>query len=273
VEHADTWWSNMPRLSRLSRSIVGRRAIVTGAASGMGRATAHLFADEGARVAVVDLGDSRVGAVVDEIRDAHGDQAADGWVIDVSDSAQVHRLVDDVAARFGGIDILVNNAGVAVPGGAMAPEAEFEDGWRHTLDVNLTAQVRLVRAALPHLQASAGGRVVNIASTEGLIATGGLAAYTASKHGVIGLTKSLAVELGRTGITVNCVCPGPINTGMTADIPDADKDTYARRRVPLRRYGEPEEVAQMTLSLVLPAASFVNGAVLVVDGGMTIRHT
>jgi 3-oxoacyl-[acyl-carrier protein] reductase len=261
------------RLSRLSRSIAGRRAIVTGAASGMGRATAHLFADEGARVAVVDLGESRVAAVVAEIRSVHGADAAEGWAVDVTDGAQLHRLVEDVAGRFGGIDILVNNAGVSLASGATTPEAEFEDAWRHTLDVNLTAQVRLVRAALDRLRAADGGRVVNIASTEGIIATAGLAAYTASKHGVIGLTKSLAVELGRTGVTVNCVCPGPINTGMTASIPAEDKELYARRRVPLRRYGEPEEVAHMTLSLVLPAAGFVNGAVVVVDGGMTIRHT
>jgi 3-oxoacyl-[acyl-carrier protein] reductase len=129
-----------------------------------------------------------------------------------------------------------------------------------------------VRAALPHLQASGAGRIVNIASTEGLVATAGLPAYTASKHGVIGLTKSFAVELGRTGVTVNCVCPGPIHTGMTAAIPQEAKEAYARRRVPLRRYGEPEEVAHATLSLVLPAASFINGAILVVDGGMHIRH-
>jgi 3-oxoacyl-[acyl-carrier protein] reductase len=261
------------RLTRLSRSIAGRRAIVTGAASGMGRATAHLLADEGARVAVVDLGQDRVGAVVEEIRSAHGRQAADGWVVDVSDLAQLRRLVAEVADRFGGIDILINNAGVSLPSGALVAEDQFEDAWRQTLEVNLTAHVRLVRLALEHLKAADGGRVVNIASTEGIVATAGLAAYTASKHGVIGLTKSLAVELGRTGITVNCVCPGPINTGMTASIPAEDKAVYARRKVPLRRYGEPEEVAQMTVSLVLPAASFVNGAVVVVDGGMTIRHT
>jgi len=261
------------RLSRLSRSIAGRRAVVTGAASGMGRATAHLLADEGARVAVVDLGEDRVGTVVDEIRSVHGAEAAAGWVVDVSDLAQLHRLVADAAERFGGIDILINNAGVSLPSSASAPEEQFEDAWRHTLDVNLTAQARLVRLALEHLRAADGGRIVNIASTEGIIATAGLAAYTASKHGVIGLTKSLAVELGRTGITVNCVCPGPINTGMTASIPAEDKAVYARRKVPLRRYGEPEEVAHMTVSLVLPAASFVNGAVVVVDGGMTIRHT
>ena len=98
-------------------------------------------------------------------------------------------------------------------------------------------------------------------------------AYTASKHGVIGLTRSLAVELGRRGVTVNCICPGPIRTGMTAAIPDEDKEKYARRRVPLRRYGEPRGGRPRHAVAVLPASSFMNGAVLVVDGGMTIRHT
>jgi 3-oxoacyl-[acyl-carrier protein] reductase len=261
------------RLTTLSRSIAGKRAIVTGAASGMGRATAQLFADEGARVVVVDLGEDRVDAVVTEIRDAHGHDAAHGWVVDVSDRAALPRFVDEAAARLGGIDILVNNAGVAMVGGASTPAPDFDDAWARTLAINLTAPVELVRAALEHLLASGEGRIVNIASTEAIVATGGLAAYTASKHGVVGLTKSLAVELGRTGITVNCVCPGPINTGMTAGIAEEDKQTYARRKVPLRRYGEPEEVAHVVLSLVLPAASYVHGAVVVVDGGMTIRHT
>jgi len=260
------------RLTHLSRSIAGKRAVVTGAASGMGRATAHLFADEGARVAVVDLGEDRVAEVVEEIRSVHGPDAAQGWVADVSDGERIHRLVAEVVGAFGGLDILVNNAGVSLPAGAASDDAEFDEVWAATLAVNLTAQARMVRAALPHLQAAGGGRVVNIASTEGLIATAGITAYTASKHGVIGLTKSLAVELGRTGVTVNCVCPGPITTAMTAAIPEEVKEVYARRRVPLRRYGDPEEVAHMTLSLVLPAASFVNGAVVVVDGGMTIRH-
>jgi 3-oxoacyl-[acyl-carrier protein] reductase len=260
----------MARLSQLSRSIVGRSAIVTGAASGMGRATAHLLADEGANVAVVDIGDERVRVVVDEIIAAGG--TAIGIASDITDAAALDALVAEVVASFGGIDILVNNAGVSLVTSAFSEADEFNTGWDRTLAVNLSAQVQLIRRALPHLKASGAGRVVNVASTEAIVATAGLAAYTASKHGVVGLTKSMAVELGRHGITVNCICPGPINTGMTAPIPDEAKATYAHRRVPLRRYGEPEEVAHATLSLVLPASSFINGAVLVVDGGMNIRH-
>jgi 3-oxoacyl-[acyl-carrier protein] reductase len=260
----------MPRLTKLSRSIAGKVALVTGAASGMGRATAHLFADEGAKVAVVDLDPQKVAAVVDEITAAGGEAA--GYDCDVSDPAAVRALVESVVEQFNGLDILVNNAGVAMPAGMDAPDDEFDPAWERTFAVNLTAHALLVRAALPYLRRNGEGRVVNIASTEGLMASTGLPAYTASKHGVIGLTKSQAVELGRSGVTVNCICPGPIRTGMTANIPDKDKETYAHRRVPLRRYGDPEEVAQMTLSLVLPAASFLNGAVVVVDGGMNIRH-
>lgn len=261
------------RLTSLSRSITDRVAIVTGAASGMGRATAHLFADEGARVVVADLGADRVGTVADEIAATHGQDAVLGVVCDMADPAQVRSLVDDAVSWGGRLDIVVNNAGVSLVSSAFGENSDFERNWAQTIDVNLTAHVRLVRAALPHLVESGDGRVVNIASTEAIVATGGLAAYAASKAGVTGLTRSLAVELGRHGVTVNCICPGPIDTGMTAVIPDDAKATYARRRVPLRRYGQPEEVAHMTLNLCLPSSSFVNGATIAVDGGMTIRHT
>ena len=263
----------MPRLTSLSRSIDGAVAIVTGAASGMGRATALLFADEGARVVVADLGVDRVEAVVEEIRAMYGPDRAFGVECDVADHAQLRSLVDRTVAWGGRLDIVVNNAGVSLVTSAFQDEAEFEDNWGRTLDINLTAHARLTRLALPHLTESGAGRVVNIASTESIVATGGLAAYAASKAGVTGLTRSLAVELGRHGVTVNCICPGPIDTGMTAAIPDDAKATYARRRVPLRRYGLPEEVAHMMLNLCLPASSFVNGATIAVDGGMTIRHT
>lgn len=259
----------MPRLSQLSRSIRDRIALVTGAASGMGRATAHLFADEGARVAVCDIDAAGAEAVAKEIEAAGGEAAA--FPADVSAPGAAAALVDAVVGRFGGLQILVNNAGISRP--SPIGHETFETAWRDTLAVNLTAQAELIRAALPHLKADGQGRIVNIASTEGLGATAGISAYTASKHGVVGLTKGLAVELASQGVTVNCICPGPIHTGMTQAIPDEMKSKFARRRVPARRYGDPEEVAHMTLSLVLPAASFVQGAIIPVDGGLVIQNT
>ena len=261
----------MPRLTSGSRSIAGRVAIVTGAASGMGRATAQLFADEGAKVAAVDLGEDRVATVVDEIIGAGG--TAQGWALDVSDRDGVPRVVNEIRAALGPIDILVNNAGIAVGLPFQTSRDTYLEAWDRTLAVNLTAHVLLIQACLEDLQRNADGRVVNIASTEGLGASAGQSPYTAAKHGVIGLTRSLAVELGRTGVTFNCICPGPIHTGMTAVIPEEAKTKFARRRVPLRRYGDPEEVAQITLSLVLPAASYLNGVVIPVDGGMLAQNT
>jgi 3-oxoacyl-[acyl-carrier protein] reductase len=259
----------MPRLTSGSRSVADKVVLVTGAASGMGRATAHLFADEGAKVAVTDLADERVQTVVDEIAGAGG--VARGWVFDVSDQDAVDHVVADVVQSFGSLDILVNNAGMVSGGPVDGPS--YLDDFHRTLDVDLVAHVRTIRAALPHLKASGAGRIVNIASTEGSGATKYNSAYVAAKHGVIGLTRALAMELGEFGITVNCVQPGPIRTGMTAEIPEEAKTKFARRRVPLRRYGEPEEVAQMTLSLCLPAMSFVTGANVPVDGGLLIQNT
>jgi 3-oxoacyl-[acyl-carrier protein] reductase len=257
----------MARNTVLSRSVAGKVALVTGAASGMGRATALLFADEGACVAAADR-EKTVRDVAAAI--ASAGQRGRAWELDVADRAAVDRAVGEIVAEFGGLDILVNNAGISRR--APIDGEDYEALWAETLQVDLTAMTYTVRAALPHLRRSESPRIVNIASTEGLGATAGISPYTAAKHGVIGLTRSLALELGREGITVNCICPGPIRTGMTAAIPEEDKQEYARRRTALRRYGDPEEVAQMTLSLCLPAASFVTGATLPVDGGLTIRR-
>ena len=130
----------------------------------------------------------------------------------------------------------------------------------------------MISAALPHLRKSKSPRIVNIASTEALGATALHSPYSAAKAGVVGLTRSLAVELGRDAITVNCICPGPITTAMTARISDEHKAIYAKRRTALGRYGSPEEVAHMTLSLCLPAASFLTGAIIPVDGGLMARN-
>jgi 3-oxoacyl-[acyl-carrier protein] reductase len=262
----------MARLTKLDRSVAGKTVIVTGAASGMGRATAHLFADEGAKVIVADLGAERVTTVVDEVVAVHGSNRVLGVPTDVTNDVQRRQLVESTLAHFGGVDILVNNAGISRASSVFADDQQFSDAWDATLAVNLSAYAHMVRLVVPHMQRAGGGRIVNVASTEAIVATPGLAAYSAAKHGVIGLTKSLATELGRHGINVNAICPGPINTAMTSAIPDDAKAIYAKRKVPLRRYGEPEEVAQMTLSACLPAASFLNGASIVVDGGMTILH-
>lgn len=258
----------MTRLTKLSRSIEGSVAIVTGAASGMGRATAHLFADEGAKVAIFDINEQALETVAQEIRSV-GAQVLP-VAADLSSRQAVEQAVQQAGEHFGAIDILVNNAGLVIP--TTIDADNFEQSWDTSLAVMTSAQAWAVRAALPWLRRAAHPRIVNIASTEAHGATRYNLPYSVAKHASVGLTRALAVDLGKEGITVNCVCPGPIHTGITGGIPDADKQTFANRRTVLRRYGDPEEVAHATLGLVLPAASFVTGATLLVDGGVTIRN-
>jgi 3-oxoacyl-[acyl-carrier protein] reductase len=231
----------------------------------MGRATAELFAQEGALVAVTDRTLEGAQAVADAI----GGRAK-AWKLDVADAADIQAVIDAIAAHFGRLDILVNNAGV--PAFVRLDDPAYEETWARSLAINLTAHQRLVRAALPYLRRAPAPRIVNIASTEALGATPTDSPYVAAKAGVTGLTRALAVDLGPEGITVNCICPGPIETGMTAGIPDPDKQVFAKRRTALRRYGRPEEVAHMTLSLCLPGASYITGAVIPVDGGLMARN-
>lgn len=224
---------------------MSRVAIVTGGASGIGRATAELLAAEGVDVAVFD----RSGPDP----------------VDVTDPGAVAAAVAGVRQRLGPVSILVNAAGVAGP--ARLDRPGYEEQWHRTLAVNLHAMMHTVRACLDDLLAGGAGRIVNVASTEGLGAARGDGPYAVSKHGVIGFTRSLAVDLGRAGVTANCVCPGATLTGMTAVIPEADRDAFARRHVPVGRYGRPEEIAYMIVALTRPEASFVNGSVITVDGG------
>ena len=252
----------------LSRSVKGSVALITGAGSGMGRATAEIFAAEGAHVAVTDFNDASARETAVAIVAAGG--SAKAWALDVTDASRIRTVITEIAAAWGGIDIVVNNAGVS----AFSPidSENYDAVWTRAFGVLLTAQQQIIRTALPHLRKSKAPRIVNIASTEALGATSRDSPYAAAKAGVTGLTRALAVELGPEGITVNCICPGPISTGMTAAVSDEDKIVFAKRRTALRRYGLPEEVAHMTLSLCLPAASFITGTTIPVDGGLMARN-
>src|SRR5579859_4144828 len=244
---ADRRW-RPKSLTSNPRSVAGSTVLITGAASGMGRATAEVFALEGAHVALTDVAAESVREVADDL--VHRGLSAEAWTLDVADAAAIEAVIAQAAARFGGLDIVVNNAGVG--GFAAIDAANYEAIWTRALGVMLTAHQRIVRAALPYLRKSAAPRIVNIASTEALGATARDSAYAAAKAGVTGLTRALAVELGREGITVNCICPGPILTGMTQSIAEADRQTFAKRRTAIGRYGRPGEVAQLTLSFCVP---------------------
>jgi 3-oxoacyl-[acyl-carrier protein] reductase len=231
-----------------SSSSDGQRvAIVTGGASGIGRATADLLRAQGVQIAVFDR------------------QGSDP--VDVTDEAAVAEAVEGVRRTLGPVDILVNAAGVAA-GGEIDTQG-YVDDWHRALDVNLTAMLHTVRACLPDLTRRGQGRIVNVASTEGLTAARRTGPYTVSKHGVVGFTRSLAVDLGRRGVTANAVCPGATLTGMTERIPEAERNRFARRHVPVGRYANPEEIAYVIVALCAPEASYVNGAIIPVDGGLT----
>lgn len=246
----------------------GRAALITGAGSGMGRSMARIFAREGARVALLDRNADAVEQAAAEIRSSGGQ----AWAVafDLSDRSRIDAMVEEAAQSMGGLDILVNNAGVAQP--MKISDPAYGEVWDRLIAIMLTAPAFMVRAALPFLRQSDAPRILNIASTEGLGGTAFGSIYSSAKAGVIGLTRSLAVELGKEAITVNCICPGPIDTGITAEISDADKAAFAGRRTALRRYGQPDEVAEIALSFCAPAASYLTGAIVPVDGGLIARN-
>ena len=228
---------------------MSRVAIVTGGASGMGLATVDRLRDQGVDVTSFD------------VQGPHP--------VDVSDRAAVEAAVAEVRARSGPIDIVVNAAGIGV-GGLVGGDAYVED-WNRALAVNLTGPMLVVRACIDDLTASGHGRIVNVASTEALSSQRFTGAYSVSKHGLLGFTRSIAVDYARTGLTSNCICPGATDTPMVAGIPPERRAEFIRRNVPMGRWGTADEVAYMIVSLTALEASFVNGAVITVDGGMTAK--
>jgi len=241
----------------------GKTAIVTGAGSGIGRASAQLFASEGADVLAVDLPDSDLGGT------AAGHEGIHVLQQSVAEREAPDRIVGACIERYGKLDILFNNAGVSR--NALA-EAMTDDEWDITLSVNVTAQFRLARAAIPHLKESPAGRIINTASVMARYTDYGLAAYCASKAGVAGLTRTLALELGKFGVTANYIEPGAIQTGMTAaSFADANiAEIWAKKSV-LRRLGEPRDIARGALFLASDDSAFVTGHGLTVDGGLMLR--
>jgi 3-oxoacyl-[acyl-carrier protein] reductase len=241
----------------------GKVALVTGAGSGIGRASAVRFAAEGARVAVVDLkGAEEIAAAID----AAGGEAL-ALTTDVADEEAVAAMAEVAVDRFGRVDVLMNNAGILED---FLPAADTPtEVWRRVLGVNLDAQFFTARALLPQMVERGDGAIINVASTAGLNGGNGGAAYTTSKHAVIGFTRQLCFDYARQGIRCNVICPGAVETGMTKEIfasPDAAV-MAAVESAPIGRWAQPEELASAALFLASDEASFVNGAVYVVDGG------
>jgi len=251
----------------MERSLAGVRALVTGAGGGIGRAIAVRLAAGGCRVAAADIRTDRNEQTAALIRQAGGEALA--LTVDMARRADIDRMVAETVAAWGGLDCLVNNAGV---GAAGFIEQVADEDIERTYAVNLVGVLKATRAAAPHLKQSGRGRIVNIASVEGIRGSGLLPVYSSTKAGVIGLTRANAIELARFGVTVNALCPGPIQTDMLAPlIADPKYREKTIRGIPMRRLGVPEDVAGVVAFLASDEASFITGNTIVIDGGMTVK--
>jgi len=254
-----------------ARRLSGKAALVTGASRGIGEAIARRFTREGARVLLASRDVGAIERIAGELAGAGAEAFA--AACDVTDNASIRQTVGAAVDRFGTIDVLVNNAGL---GGATPlddPESEADTRWDAILATNLTAVFRFTRAASPHL--SRGARVINLSSVLGRFGVPGYAAYCASKHGVIGLTRALALELAPRDITVNAICPGWVETEMARQgwlrfgSVEAGRDAAAKM-APLRRVLEPEEIAGLAAYLASDDARSVTGQAIVADGGQVM---
>lgn len=246
--------------------VVGRVALVTGGASGIGRAVARRLARGGASVLVADRDEVGGQGTIDLIADAGG--IAHFRAVDVTDPDAVAAMVDDAVATYGRLDIAVNNAGMT---GTYAPLGDQTlSDWNLTLAVNLTSVFLSMQAEIPAMVATGGGSIVNTASGAGLMGFANLPAYVASKHGVVGLTKSVALEFARAGIRVNAVCPGSVRTPMLEGFTGGDEGALQGmgKMQPIGRLGTPDEIAEAIVWLCSDSSAFVTGVALPVDGGV-----
>ena len=247
--------------------LAGRVALITGGASGIGAAAARVMAREGAAVAVADFDAKRAGEVATRLRESGA--RAISIAVDVAQAAQVEAMVQRTASEFGRLDALVNSAGISPP---MIPTHDYPlVEWDRCLAINLSGTFYAIRFAVPAMLAGGGGAIVNISSMMGQIAHSGIPAYTATKHGVVGLTKVVALDYAAQGIRCNAVGPGNTDTAMTrAAMPPAVFEAVGKL-APIGRHGTPDEIAELISFLCSPRASFITGAYIVADGGFVIQ--
>ena len=249
---------------RVAGRLEGKVAVITGAASGIGRASARRFAAEGAHVVVADLADADGEALAEEIGGLYVHA-------DVTDADQVQGMYAAASARYGGVDVLFNNAGISPPDDDSILETEL-DAWRRVQEVNLTSVYLCCKYGIPHLLERGGGSVVNTAS---FVAVMGAAtsqiSYTASKGGVLAMSRELGVQFARQGVRVNALCPGPVNTPLLQELFAKDPERAARRlvHIPMGRFAEPEELASAAAFLASDDASFITASSFLVDGGIS----
>jgi len=246
----------------------GRGILVTGSGSGIGRAAALLFAGEGGWVAVVDQDEDEAQATANSIRQNGGEALAIG--ADVSREADCRGMVQRALAAYGRLDVAFNNAGIGASGFAVADEEEV--AWSRLIDVNLKGIFLAMKYEIPAMVGAGGGAIVNTASVAGLVGERGIGAYSASKHGVVGLTRTAALDYIGQGVRINAVCPGATRTRMLANwFQDPKVESFILSRHPIGRIAEPEEIARAVLFLASDDASFIVGQALAVDGGLTAQ--